>query len=71
MADRDRDRAKAIAAVEAMFERYRLLVAKRPKDHIVILPFPSRLPAFDHFPSIRTPPESPFTLLALRMLTLP
>lgn len=29
------DRRKAMRAVEAMFERYRILAAQRPQDHIV------------------------------------
>jgi hypothetical protein len=37
MADAGADaaRAKAIRAVEAVFERYRILAGKRPEDHIV------------------------------------
>ncbi|KAF2730329.1 thioesterase family protein-like protein [Polyplosphaeria fusca] len=34
MATPDDDRRKAMRAVEAMFARYRLLAAQRPKDHI-------------------------------------
>jgi hypothetical protein len=35
MVDEDAGRKKAMAAVQAMFDRYRLIAAKRPKDHIV------------------------------------
>ena len=31
----DKAKAKAKAAVQAMFDRYKLLASKRPKDHIV------------------------------------
>jgi hypothetical protein len=31
----DEGRVKAKAAVQAMFDRYRLLASSRPKDHIV------------------------------------
>jgi hypothetical protein len=31
----DAARSKAIRAVEAMFERYRILADQRPEDHIV------------------------------------
>ncbi|KAF1851099.1 thioesterase family protein-like protein [Cucurbitaria berberidis CBS 394.84] len=34
MGDPEADRKKAIAAVQAMFDRYTLLAARRPKDHI-------------------------------------
>ncbi|PSN71607.1 hypothetical protein BS50DRAFT_570935 [Corynespora cassiicola Philippines] len=34
MAASDADRTKAMAAVQATFDRYRLLAAQRPKDHI-------------------------------------
>jgi hypothetical protein len=35
MSDHEADREKAMAAVRAMFERYKLIAAQRPKDHIV------------------------------------
>lgn len=35
MGDPEADRRKAIAAVQAMFDRYRLLAEQRPQDHIV------------------------------------
>jgi acyl-coenzyme A thioesterase 13 len=35
MGDPEADREKAMAAVKAMFERYKLIAAQRPKDHIV------------------------------------
>jgi len=35
MGDPVADREKAMAAVRAMFERYKLIAARRPKDHIV------------------------------------
>lgn len=35
MGDPTADRKKAMAAVQAMFDRYKLLAARRPKDHIV------------------------------------
>lgn len=31
----DEGKRKARAAVQAMFDRYKLLASKRPKDHIV------------------------------------
>lgn len=31
----DEGKRKARAAVEAMFERYKLLASKRPNDHVV------------------------------------
>ncbi|KAF1837908.1 thioesterase family protein-like protein [Decorospora gaudefroyi] len=34
MSDPETDRRKAMAAVQALFERYRVLAARRPKDHI-------------------------------------
>ncbi|KAF2265462.1 thioesterase family protein-like protein [Lojkania enalia] len=34
MGSPEEDRSRAIRAVEAMFERYRLLAAQRPEDHI-------------------------------------
>jgi hypothetical protein len=33
--DPEADRQKAMAAVRAMFERYKVLAARRPKDHVV------------------------------------
>jgi hypothetical protein len=35
MGDIEDDRQKAMAAVRAMFERYKLIAAQRPDDHIV------------------------------------
>jgi hypothetical protein len=35
MTDSDADRHKAIRAVEALFQRYRILARKRPDDHLV------------------------------------
>ncbi|KAH7074765.1 thioesterase family protein-like protein [Paraphoma chrysanthemicola] len=34
MGDAEEDRERAMAAVRAMFERYKLLAAQRPKEHI-------------------------------------
>jgi hypothetical protein len=35
MSDPEADRNKAMAAVRAMFEKYHVLAARRPKNHIV------------------------------------
>jgi acyl-coenzyme A thioesterase 13 len=35
MSDNEADRKKAMAAVRAMFQKYKLIAAQRPKDHIV------------------------------------
>jgi acyl-coenzyme A thioesterase 13 len=35
MGNAEADRDKAMAAVKAMFERYKLLAARRPPGHIV------------------------------------
>lgn len=35
MSEPDAGRQKAMAAVRAMFERYKVLAARRPKDHVV------------------------------------
>jgi acyl-coenzyme A thioesterase 13 len=35
MDDHEADRKKAMAAVRAMFEKYKLVAAQRPEDHIV------------------------------------
>ena len=35
MVESEAARAKAMAAVTAMFDRYKLLASRRPKDHIV------------------------------------
>jgi acyl-coenzyme A thioesterase 13 len=35
MGDPEADRNKAMAAVRAMFEKYHVLAARRPKNHIV------------------------------------
>lgn len=40
MGDPEADREKAMAAVKAMFERYKLIAAQRPKDHIVSAKIP-------------------------------
>jgi hypothetical protein len=33
--DPEADRQKAMTAVRAVFERYKILAARRPKDHVV------------------------------------
>lgn len=46
----DEGKRKAMAAVQAMFDRYKVLAAKRPKDHIVsILASVSFTPEVDQF----------------------
>jgi hypothetical protein len=35
MGDAQADRRKAMVAVQAMFEKYKLLAARRPKNHVV------------------------------------
>jgi acyl-coenzyme A thioesterase 13 len=35
MSNQEADRQKAMAAVRAMFDKYKLLAAKRPEGHVV------------------------------------
>jgi hypothetical protein len=44
MSDQEADRKKAMAAVRATFERYKLIADRRPKDHIVSKPENQLLP---------------------------
>lgn len=47
MGNAEADRQKAMAAVRAMFERYKKLAELRPKDHVVRYPISIHLPCIN------------------------